>query len=1136
MATPHTPNVNDHLSASGARQGVAVLRRHQLRLLYGGGSLLTLLIVIMAALGALARWREFATKQEDVFQAGQAAISQALSQGNRGAINITNISDAIWVDQQDRLLSDGRPMVPLFLAQHGVLAISGGGSRSLPWLVLERTGAGISGDTLAKYLGATNQHSLLAAWTVLFSNDKNPFVYAYDPTASLFLISGAESETKLIKSLGATSRDEALAKLVAIDQEHRAHASFATAYGGRISYALATNPMTGEPSLFTSVSLQADGKEYLRRVFFQSLAKISTPLAQATQNAFRVITRDGDTVFETGAVPSALDNKAIAAFFKRHATSTSGGKTLWHGMGVPVVAGSVPDTGWIVLHPYTGGDLWRDLAPSFLALVSAAALSVAGLWLLLLRIDRRGFRPALAEAARVYESEALNRIIIETSSVGLCLVDATNGALIVANRSIRDVIGGGEFTAAHPCHADLVTHLREADRGDRTREWSMTATWPDGQVHQLEVTATPARHQEKPVWLCAFRDITAQREFEENLERARRDAESARQAAESASHAKSAFVAGMSHEIRTPLHGILGHLELLSHSPLEPSQRERLTRMRQSADVLLNTISDVLDFSKIEAGQLDIVHAPFALRSLVESTALLFAPQATGKGLALYYHIDLSLDETCVSDAHRISQILNNLLSNAVKFTASGRISLNAVRRDDDDCSWICFEVIDSGIGLTTEQQARLFEPFTQADSYISRRYGGTGLGLALSRQLAQRLGGRIEVQSTLGAGSRFTLRVPLVRAERSEHATPDVTLEGIDIVVLASAVEWRNEFCAFLASKGAHVIPVAHPSEMESIGAMDGALLLVVDEPPDSSTEFEVASKLACRRVIRASVDGPLVPEHWNGEYVVSCYASEAWLAAIKLDAAPAECTVRASHVAPRHEGKVLLVEDHPANRELIRQQLESLGFTVDEAENGIAALKLWRSGSYDVLLTDLNMPRMNGYELTRAVRKEDVTTPILAITASALASEREQCREAGITELLLKPLSLAQIEDAMRRHVSLRHASRRPSSPSGQRSTAVALPEKIRAAFVQRGREDLAAMQIAMDAGDMAALKELAHSFKGALLMLKESDVAEQCSELEARLHDGKIDGTGEMLAALLPALHAVVARYENVSGPSA
>lgn len=1118
--------------SSDAREGVKALRRHQRRSLWGGGGLLTALILFMALLGVGSAMREFAANQWDQFRLGQSALSAEFRQGGYNDASIANITDALWVDERDRLERDGETLLPSFQAKGFELAVKAEGRKSLPWLVLARPDSTLPQPDLARYLGLTRQHSLFASWIYLFIEDPNAFTFSYDPTHSFFLLSGVDNESTLLKALHVSTRNEALDQLQAMDERQRESPTAIVTRNGRIVYDLARNPVSGEMALFISVSLRDGANEYLRRVYFQPLAQYRAVLDRIAPGAFAIVSRRGDVLYPSNGTVSVLRRDAIAAFIEAHqAQLTANARMSWHENGVSTVIGVLPGTDWMLVHTYTFKDFWASQAIRVSNILGAALLSIAGLWLLLFWIHRRTVAPALAEAAMVYESEALNSTIITASPVGMCLVDAGTSTLILKNQRMNDVLGDRDFSSGHPVFTQLVEQLRTAATPAGELDWPLSVRWPNGSLRQLKVVATPARYRERDVWLCTFHDVTAQMEFEHHLESARQSAEDARVAAESASHAKSTFVANMSHEIRTPLHGILGHLELLADSPLDATQQARLHRVRQSADSLMGIISDVLDFSKIEAGQMDVAPAPFELRPVVEAAALLFAPQAQRKGVPLYFHIAPTLDGHYISDVHRIGQILNNLLSNAVKFTDSGRILLNVVRDDaaPDDRTWVRFEVLDSGIGLTPEQQRRIFKPFSQADQSIAQRYGGTGLGLVLCQQLAHLLGGHMDLRSTHGVGSIFRLHVPLTAAPGDALERETRPLHGMALVLLTSVQEWRTELGGYLSFQGARVITVGSGQELPTDVPENIVLVLVDNEsaPPELSAP---ENTVHVERIVHVTTDGPLSPQWRDGAVWVSCYAGDALLDAVR--GTVAATASHASAAAPSESARVLLVEDHPVNRELLREQLESLGYRVDATESGRAALQYWQTGIYRAVLTDLNMPEMSGYDLVKILRERDQEQPIFAVTASALASEKARCKELGVTELLLKPLSLVQLKDALLRWVVPPQAPVVPAS-SNQGNASSALPEKIRQVFLQRALEDIAAMDAALATDNTTQLVAAVHSFKGALMMLRESELAQRCSAMEEELREYGMDGLDEELTTLRNDLHQLTQRYRRPNG---
>ncbi|WP_312252036.1 ATP-binding protein [Stenotrophomonas sp.] len=1102
---------------------IDALRRLQRRLLFGGGGLISILIVLTAVASLVGGIGAFHSRERQTFQEAQSALDYFLSQRDRAYANSINANDALWTDQRDELRRLGAPLLPSFHAQGQQLVVRAEGRASVPWLVLGNTAQPMPAGELEAYLGMLHEYSAYTAGTITALQTQGPIImYAYEPKGRLLAVAGVIDEAQLLQTLRVPTRAQAFEKLMqmeaAVGDRTPAPGPVASAAQGRrlVSF-LGDNPLNGQPALIGVMTMARADVPYFRRVVFESIDNLKERLEATDPGSYLVTTGDGRVVMAGG--PLAQSPATLAAALSD--ASSAAGQRQYHD-GWFLVSGPLRGVDWRLTHLYGWADLWREQHAAILLRVFTALLILAALWMLLWRMDRRVFAPALADASRVYESEALSQAIIGTAPVGLALLRRRDGAALLQNQVARELVGeSGQEAAVPELYAQLVAHARGLlpARGGEFN-WALDAGTND--ARQLQVALAAASYRDQAVWVCAMRDATAQVELQQTLQQARQDSERAREAAEAASRAKTAFVATMSHEIRTPLNGVLGHLELLARSPLQPDQHERLQRIRLSADSLMAIISDVLDFSKIEAGQLDIDPLPFALRALIEQAALLYAPEAQRKDVKLYFAIDPALDEVFIGDVHRIRQILNNLLSNAVKFTASGRITLRA--EDAGGAGGerqLRLQVIDSGIGLSEEQVASLFRPFQQGDASVSRRYGGSGLGLALCRQLAQLLGGSIHVQSTLGVGSVFTLDVPVQRS--TVAAAPDQPLSGCRISLLSSAQEWRQEIGQLLHRWGAEVTVIERPAD----GAA-GAALVIVGERRAWTEDEELAVLPSYARVLRAYPRGPLSPEQRDDAVHVSCYASPALLQALRGDGMPVLRTHGAvpQAGARRTRGRVLLVEDNPVNRELIQQQLEELDCQVDAMENGQVALTDWRSGLWDIVMTDINMPVLDGYQLARALRGRGETLPILAVTATALASERERCRAAGIDDLLLKPLDLARLQAMLDRYLQAPASSPRLCAVAGKDK-----PHKLRALFVETSTRDLDRMQATGERRDDAALLEQLHALKGVLLMMGEKPLGARFGDAERLLREGQALPEHERIALLSDLRHLIEAYRDGL-----
>jgi len=513
-------------------------------------------------------------------------------------------------------------------------------------------------------------------------------------------------------------------------------------------------------------------------------------------------------------------------------------------------------------------------------------------------------------------------------------------------------------------------------------------------------------------------------------------AENARIEAEAANEAKSTFLATMSHEIRTPMNGVLGMMEVMERQGLIDQQRPFVAAMRDSAHALLRIIDDILDFSKIESGRLELEATAFSLSSLIGGAVETYRPHAIAKGLTVQVEIDSGSDEALIGDPTRIRQILFNLLSNAVKFTERGEIRVRAgTALLGGGETQVILAVEDTGIGLDDAQQARLFQPFSQADSSTTRRYGGTGLGLSIVRRLAQLMGGDVTLKTTLGVGSTFTVS------------------------------------------------------------------LVVVSAPPESP------------------------------------------LASLLCADTKAAARLPALHLSS--SAKLLVVDDHPVNREVLVRQLALLGLAADTAEDGRTALAACDTREYAAVLADVHMPDMDGYELVPRLRTAgpagaNAHTPIIAVTADAMRGEEERCLAAGMDAYLAKPVAIARLRATLERWIDIGDAE--TESPSTRRDLAI--NRDVLAGWLGHDRAGIAALlksfetsatnteaaiNAAWRAADLASLAAAAHRLKGAAQAIGAVDLGVSAHELEQMSKAGDRDGCRDQLGRVATELRRVIAQIK-------
>ncbi|WP_192564809.1 hybrid sensor histidine kinase/response regulator [Pseudomonas gozinkensis] len=738
-------------------------------------------------------------------------------------------------------------------------------------------------------------------------------------------------------------------------------------------------------------------------------------------------------------------------------------------------------------HPWTA--IYTISFKSFLdyalwPLLCLAALVLTGLgcgWAFNRWYKSRVVLPAHQAHLSIAESEAFNRAVIDTAPAGLYVVRCSDHKVLLENQRAQQ-------------WQDTTQVISALSQQHGLTEPGQAELEVDGR--HLHVAFVSTRYQGQDAWLCVFHDVTRHIEDAAALEEARR-------AADSANEAKTLFLATMSHEIRTPLYGVLGTLELLGLTELEPRQQAYLHTIQRSSATLFQLISDVLDVSKIESGQMIIESQEFCPLELTEDTLRTYSAFAQTKGLQLYACIDATLPNRVRGDPQRIRQILNNLLSNAIKFTDYGRVVLRVrVLQTDGSHVSLQWQVSDTGSGISQTQQAQLFNPFYQVRDGVNG--SGAGLGLAICRWLCELMAGQLKVVSEPGLGSSFSLQLSLENVPGELADCPEFKPGASAVYVRAPVQELTHHLCAWLNRLGIEARSLS-PDLLHA----EPSTLLVDMLPSGNELPWLGAS-------IIATADGHNPPEYlgsgWNVDaYDVRAIAWSIYLADQGVDESDRQVLPGKSRSLNLH---ILVAEDNPINSQIIKEQLEALGCSVVLAGNGEQALAQWSPGLFDLVLSDINMPIMNGYEFAATLRQHDVNLPIIGVTANALREEGERCAAVGMNAWMVKPLNLKTLR------TKLLECCVKPVSPNASvaddslahevPADSVQLSPKMRELFICTMKQDRQTTLAALDSGDSNTVARQLHSMAGALGAVQAGSMAIAFAELESRLMAGSITPT--------------------------
>ena len=756
----------------------------------------------------------------------------------------------------------------------------------------------------------------------------------------------------------------------------------------------------------------------------------------------------------------------------------------------------------------------------------------------------------------LHESEGRIRLLLDSTAEAIFGIDRDGNITfcnpatlrLLGHEKVDDLLGKSAHAVMHHSRADgtpypieqcaIATSLR---RGEGIHSDDETFWRAEGTSFPAEFWAYPIRKEGEAVGsVVTFLDITERK-------RAQAALLEAKEAAEEGSRAKSEFLANMSHEIRTPMNGILGMTELALDTVLSVEQRDYLNLVKSSADSLLHVINDILDFSKIEAGRLELEKTEFAIRDLLEDTLKTLALRTDKKPLEILARVSPNVPTTLIGDPTRLRQIIVNLVGNAIKFTDQGNIFVDTgVEAIAGDEVRLHISVSDTGMGIAVEKQQLIFESFAQADGSTTRRFGGTGLGLTISRQLVELMGGRIWVQSEVGHGSTFQFTCNLQRgaaAASHQDTVAGQILPGLNILIVDDNAISREILAEMLtdrrmnpaqADSGANAMQMLESAQ--TAGHAFPVVLLEASMPKFDG--FQVMERIRSNPALagavimmlsanRHMIDGARCRELGVRSCLTKPIGQSELLDAIALALGSGgaeerliESSVPPVRKAPRSRPlNILLSEDNPVNQKLAIRLLEKAGHRVTLASTGREAVDAWESAGtpgFDIVLMDIQMPEMDGMTATLAIRDREKETgrhiPILAMTAHAMRGDKERCLASGMDGYLSKPIHpdglFAEIERCLAA-AGKGSAMTENSQESREQIDRVSLLERVEgdqellSEMIHIFQEDapnlLTAMRDALQRGDMAVLERSAHSLKGAVSNLSAKATAAAALQLE-------------------------------------
>jgi two-component system capsular synthesis sensor histidine kinase RcsC len=1064
---------------------LARLHRYQTRLVLGGGIVITLLVLLAGVMEVVASVMAYVARTNEEVSVDIRNVMDFTARATATLRNNVQNMELAWELAE---APDSKHLQTYIEGGNWVRVNTPSTAPSL--LVLGSTHQD-STARASRYIHLAEQMAPATA-VIAARNAGDLTAYFYSPERSFLILAVAPWPGAGWQARIAASRDSLFETLTRLtpDNPTRDTAKGLPAFQWLAPY---DSPLTGTPAIRVAAPLIGrDQQSFGTLVFELPLASLAAKLPDTgLQGSCMILGADGSLIF---SCQQAGGHQTLSEAREALADGLGRSRQTAYQQGHVLSGWPLGDTSWTLVYAQSWQQIAKGVAPQVVVTALTSGLIILATWLVLLLVKWRLLAPAVAQSRRVFENEQLSRILVETAPIGLGLIAVDNEQPLLRSPAMIDMARhisrpGTSLSALFARYFKQRLTAPDAPQAQTIRQEDLGVSTLDGQHIDLSVSIAQARYQGRDVLVTAFADVTTKKRLEQQLREAR-------QAAEAANAAKSGFLAAMSHEIRTPLNAILGNLELLAYSPLNLRQHDRLKTIQATSDALLAIISDVLDFSRIEANELRLEDLEFDALEIAARALMIFAPVAQAKGLTLLGELDESISLPMCGDPTRMGQVIHNLLSNAIKFTDKGQVLLRLTA--DTVTRTVTIEVEDSGIGLTAEQQTRLFSAFSQADTSINRRYGGTGLGLALCSRLTQAMGGSLVVQSEPGRGSRFTLRLPLGAA----NGHPDLPHFAHDrLLLVAASADCRAYLTRVLQRWGLQVRSYSHPAQLQDDALEDVDTLILWGSRQTWHADDENRLVEKSSWVIDCTEDGPADPVAAGRVLIASVFGLRGLAAALRycLQGKPLAKAERGL-LALAKPLKVLIAEDNAVNRRLFEEQLELLGCLATTVEDGAKALACLAQESFDVLLTDLSMPDMDGYDLALQVRQRWPAVPVLAVTAHVTSQERARCEAVGMTRVLSKPLSLRDLGQTLAEVTGTEWGGKARSR--GGVLAGDAVPDDIQRVFRESCKASVATLRRAQDASDVAAILAELHSLRGAMGVFDMQHMAELCMGLEQKV----------------------------------